>query len=216
MTYNRLQPLNPPRMAVGFHEKETLLRDYLSWFFRRWLWVIVCALPLSVLASLPKGNQGEAYAIGIPLGTVIIVAASVVDFLRSRRTSKKYNPEQSLRRARPQLPPRSQLDLTRPILGVYVRGELAGVHSLITVYQNEDAEWVGGYATLDGHFFPRLVVGLKDIPWADFGAELQEAGIWLLPQSGYSDNVAEILFGDDSASSAPKGFITRLLSRITP
>ncbi|MGO4301807.1 hypothetical protein [Leifsonia sp. RAF41] len=189
------------------------MRAYLRAFVLRWLLIVICVFPVGVAISNLRGYQYLDDPFGHVVAALVIVAASVADFLRSRQTSKKYNPEQSLRRARPQLPPRSQLDLTRPILGVYVRGELAGIHSLITVYQNDEAEWVGGYATLDGHFFPRLVDGLKDIPWADFGAELQEAGIWLLPQSGYSDNVAEIIFGDDSASSAPKGLITRWLTR---
>jgi len=177
------------------------LKDYLGWFVRRWLVVVLCGVPLGILVSYLRGYQNLADPIGYIVAGALIIAASVVDFLRGKATRKKYSPQQSLRRARPALPPRSQLDLDRPIIGVYVRGALAGAHSLINVYQDDDGEWLGKYATLDGHFFPRLVDGLRDIPWSEFNAELDDAGIWVIPQSAYTDNVAEILFGKRAAST---------------
>ncbi|WP_157780402.1 hypothetical protein [Leifsonia xyli] len=170
------------------------MSEYLRWFARRWLWIVVCVFPLGILGTLHYEYSVGAYIVGIPLATGIIIAASLVDYLREKRVNKKFNSEQSLHRARPSLPPRSQLNLDRPIVGVYVRGELAGAHSLITVYQAAGGEWLGGYATLDGRLFAHLADGLKDIPWADFAAELDNAGIWVLPQSTYSDVIAEKLF----------------------
>lgn len=161
-------------------------------FRRRYLWALPVGAILAIISAIVRPAPPFVLIFSGVGVTLLVFAASYVDFLKRRKHDTFITLEESLKRAKPKLPPLAQLDTSRRIVGVGVSGDLRGRYASIKVFASGD-ERVGSVAVVGGVLSSTLLFLAKEVPFEDLPRVLQEHGIWVLPQSRYSDELAKSL-----------------------
>lgn len=169
-------------------------------------WAIYAAgvVLLGVTSGIASGDWRAVLV--VTSGVVsLVLAAATADYLRPRENNR-ISVDELQGRASPTLPPLTQIDPRRPLLGVGKSGEFEGC-TVLLVISKEGVAPAGSMWIFAGKRWGRPVDGFRDAPIADLKSELRSRDIWVLPQSKYSDWVARSTVGQTSLRRllAPKG-----------